>query len=159
MAWRWLVLGEVLVVVLSMLSVSTGGGRHEFDAMIEPLLVTTLVQYVLLAFVFCREDMWVYISHADCVNPVGVVLVDRSLSLSAGSRLLLSVARGGEDVSADAELPDAVVHIRRREEAENRGCLFSPCLSLCFRCVCATVYRAPRRCVEQFGLICLNRTL
>ncbi len=32
MAWRWLVLGEVLVVVLSMLSVSTGGGRHKFDA-------------------------------------------------------------------------------------------------------------------------------
>jgi hypothetical protein len=32
--------------------------------------------------------------------------------------LLLSVARGGEVISADAELPDAVVHIRRREEAE-----------------------------------------
>ncbi len=63
MAWRWLVLGEVLVVVSSMLSVSTGVGRHKFDAMIEPLLVTTLVQYVLLVFVFCREDMWVYISH------------------------------------------------------------------------------------------------
>jgi len=31
---------------------------------------------------------------------------------------LLSVARGGEVISADAEHPDAVVHISRREEAE-----------------------------------------
>jgi hypothetical protein len=35
--------------------------------------------------------------------------------------LLLSVAIGGEVISADAELPNAVVHIQRREEAENRG--------------------------------------
>ena len=36
---------------------------------------------------------------------------------------MLSVARGGEVISADAELPNAVVHTRRREEAENRGWL------------------------------------
>jgi hypothetical protein len=41
----------------------------------------------------------------------------------AGGTLLLSVARGGEVTSADAELPGGVVLTRRREEAENRGWL------------------------------------
>ena len=41
----------------------------------------------------------------------------------AGGRLLLSAARGGEVISADAELPGGVVHTRRREETENRGWL------------------------------------
>jgi hypothetical protein len=36
---------------------------------------------------------------------------------------LPSVARGGEVISADTELPGGVVHTRRREEAENRGWL------------------------------------
>ncbi len=55
MSWRWLVLGGVggrLVYVVGFY----WWGMHKFDAMIEPLLVITLVaQYVLLAFVFRRE--------------------------------------------------------------------------------------------------------
>ncbi len=71
---------------------------------------------------------------------------------------MLGVARGCEVISADAELPDAVVHTRRREEAENRGWLS----------VLAYVSVAyALRCVElladvssgRSGLICLNRTL
>ncbi len=71
---------------------------------------------------------------------------------------MLSVARGGEVISADAELPDAVVHTRRREEAEDRGWLS----------VLAYVSVAyALRCIELLadvssgcsGLICLNRTL
>ena len=158
MSWRWLFLGGVggrFVYVVGFY----WWGMHKFDAMIEPLLAITLVaQYVLLAFVFCREDMWVHISHL-LIASIPLVLYWSTYCCPAGGRLLLSVARGGEVISADAELPDAVVHIRRREEAENRGCLSSPCLSLCFRCVCATVYRAPCRCVERFGLICLNKTM
>jgi len=41
----------------------------------------------------------------------------------AGGRPLFSAARGGEVISADAELPGGVVLTRRREEAENRGWL------------------------------------
>jgi len=85
-------------------------------------VITLVAQYVLLAFVFRREDMWVYISHL-LIASIPLVLYWLTYCCPAGGRLLLSVARGGEVISADAELPDAVVHTRRREEAENRGWL------------------------------------
>jgi hypothetical protein len=62
----------------------------------------------------------VYFSFASVDNPADVVLADSSLSLSAGYGLSLSVARGNEVISADAELPNAVfilATVKRRKIA------------------------------------------